>query len=110
MSLHLKLGLTVIWDGISSVSHATLKNALVFPKRLFSVLALFIANYYLTLRLTVGTSAFGASYPILLPLKPTSRMRRLTLNGFLSSRPYILRCLRGVSSFPYTFVMTSLVG
>ena len=93
MSLHLKLGLTVIWDGISSVSHATLKNGLVFPKRLFSVLALFIANYHLTLRLKVGTSAFGASYPILLPLKPTSRIRRLTLNGFLSPRPIFLGVL-----------------
>ncbi len=99
MSLHLKLGLTVIWDGISSVSHATLKNGLVFPKRLFSVLALFIANYYLTLRLTVGTSAFGASYPILLPLKPTSRIRRLTLNGFLSSRPEFLGVLERFPRF-----------
>ena len=95
MSLHLK----VIWDGISSVFHATLKNALVFPKRLFSVLALFIANYYLTLRLTVGTSAFGASYPILLPLKPTSRIRRLTLNGFLSSRPEFLGVLERFPRF-----------
>ena len=99
MSLHLKLGLTVIWDGISSVFHATLKNGLVFPKRLFSVLALFIANYYLTLRLTVGTSAFGASYPILLPLKPTSRIRRLTLNGFLSSRPEFLGVLERFPRF-----------
>ncbi|GEM_PF-6356864 len=99
MSLHLKLGLTVIWDGISSVSHATLKNGLVFPKRLFSVLALFIANYHLTLRLKVGTSAFGASYPILLPLKPTSRIRRLTLNGFLSSRPEFLGVLERFPRF-----------
>ena len=38
----------------------------------FSVLAFFIANYCLTLRLTVGTSANLASYPILLSLRPTT--------------------------------------
>ena len=110
MSLHLKLGLTVIWDGISSVSHATLKNGLVFPKRLFSVLALFIANYHLTLRLKVGTSAFGASYPILLSLRPASISAQIGLEWLPKFSTYDLRCLREVSSFPYTFITADLVG
>ena len=99
MSLHFIFGLTLTWDGISSVSHATLKKGFKLPNLLFSVLALFIANYHLTLRLKVGTSAFGASYPILLPLKPTSRIRRLTLNGFLSSRPEFLGVLERFPRF-----------
>jgi hypothetical protein len=41
----------------------------------------------------VGTSAFGASYPILLSLRPASIVRRLALNGFLSSRPMFLGVL-----------------
>ena len=58
MSLHFIFGLTLTWDGISSVSHATLKKGFKLPNLLFSVLALFIANYYLTLRLTEGEAAF----------------------------------------------------
>ncbi len=72
MSLHFIFGLTLTWDGISSVSHATLKKGFKLPNLLFSVLALFIANYHLTLRLTVSTSAFAASYSILLSLKPAT--------------------------------------
>ena len=65
ISLHLRLGLIHTGSGISSVSHATLKNGLGFPKRLFSILALFIAFLlpYITLRLTVGTSAFWSFLP-----------------------------------------------
>ena len=103
MSFHFRFGLTLTWDGISSVSHATLKKGWGLPNLLFSVLALFIANHCLTLRLTVGTSAFGASYPILLSLKPATFVQ-IDLEWLPKFSTYILRCLREVSSFPYSFL------
>ena len=94
MSCHLRLRHTENCKGVSSVSHATLKNGLELPLCLFSVLALFITNCYLTSRLTVGTSANYTFYPILLSLRPTIFLRRFTLNGFLSYRPIYLGVLK----------------
>ena len=109
MSLHFIFGLTLTWDGISSVSHATLKKGFGLPNLLFSVLALFIANCYLTLRLTVGTSAFRAFYPILLSLRPATDVQ-IYLEWLPKFSTSILRCPREVSSFPYAFITADLVG
>ena len=109
MFFHLRLGLTFTWDGLSSVSHATLKNGLVFPKRLFSVLALFIANYHLTLRLKVGTSAFGASYPILHSLRPATFVQ-IDLEWLPKFRPLFLGVLERFPRSLTPFITTYLAG